>query len=471
MRYMAALTRLLGLSIVRSAGSFSFAHSKRILTTLKCPCSMNAERTTSTTRPPNIPQRTGGLRNLPTVTPANELSSRARKKVLYLKPDSSVKNARLRERKHSAVKITALTNELSVPLRTVVEGFRKQIRRLHPYEAVVADLTVRALEKRGKTTLDTVLAQIKEVHKEVNFVGKAAAAAAKQADTAADAIALGETGLEATAEVVERPETVKLMLEMVEIAKALRGVPVIELDVPTVVLVGAPNVGKSSLIRAISTGTPEVNDYPFTTRGVTLGHMYGVQGGKSGEASSIGSFGASEAQRYQVMDSPGVLARPDEDRNEMESLTIASLLHIPTAVVFVADLSGLSGDAKSSVEDQCAVRRELRARFPRRPWLDVVSKADIDKAPEAYALFLAAVREGEGEQNEADAAPTEDQREPFVFGAGGTADEVMDVSVFSGEGVDELAQRLIFMLEQVDKVLRAYEVSQMSVLETDEIGV
>lgn len=40
--------------------------------------------------------------------------------------------------------------------------------------------------------------------------------------------------------------------------KTLRRIPVIELSTPTVVLVGAPNVGKSSIVRAVSSGTPEV---------------------------------------------------------------------------------------------------------------------------------------------------------------------------------------------------------------------
>ena len=46
------------------------------------------------------------------------------------------------------------------------------------------------------------------------------------------------------------------------------------LDAPTLVLVGAPNVGKSTLVRALSTGAPEVGNYAFTTRGVSLGHVY-----------------------------------------------------------------------------------------------------------------------------------------------------------------------------------------------------
>ena len=35
--------------------------------------------------------------------------------------------------------------------------------------------------------------------------------------------------------------------------------PVVDLEKPTLCLVGAPNVGKSSLVRILSTGKPEVN--------------------------------------------------------------------------------------------------------------------------------------------------------------------------------------------------------------------
>lgn len=45
-------------------------------------------------------------------------------------------------------------------------------------------------------------------------------------------------------------------------------------------------------------------------RGVTIGHIVDT----------------SRYLRFQVMDTPGLLDRPEEERNEMEKLTFASLL-------------------------------------------------------------------------------------------------------------------------------------------------
>lgn len=58
----------------------------------------------------------------------------------------------------------------------------------------------------------------------------------------------------------------------------------------------------------------------------------------------------------------------------MEALTLACLQHLPTAVLFVLDLTGGCG---MSVPHQWAVRQDLRQRFPAKPWLDVFSKADL----------------------------------------------------------------------------------------------
>ena len=37
---------------------------------------------------------------------------------------------------------------------------------------------------------------------------------------------------------------------------------------------GAPNVGKSSLVQALSSGVPEICNYPFTTRTIHMGHFF-----------------------------------------------------------------------------------------------------------------------------------------------------------------------------------------------------
>lgn len=62
--------------------------------------------------------------------------------------------------------------------------------------------------------------------------------------------------------------------DLKEMTKVLRSLPLIDPVVPTVCLVGAPNVGKSSIVRQLSTGKPEICNYPFTTRGIIMGHIY-----------------------------------------------------------------------------------------------------------------------------------------------------------------------------------------------------
>ncbi len=57
----------------------------------------------------------------------------------------------------------------------------------------------------------------------------------------------------------------------------------------------------------------------------------------------------------QVTDTPGLLARPDELRNRMELLTLATLACLPTSVLFVMDLTEECG---TSVQDQWAIRWE-----------------------------------------------------------------------------------------------------------------
>jgi len=144
-----------------------------------------------------------------------------------------------------------------------------------------------------------------------------------------------------------------------------RNLPNVDTEKPLAVFAGAPNVGKSSLIRTVSSGKPEVKSYPFTTKAVSLGHIkvkYDV---------------------IQVMDTPGLLDRPDSDRNDMEKQGIAALDHLEPIIVFLTDLSGTSG---YSMEIQKSLHKELKDRYSDYHWIDVYSKSDLEpETPLEYA--------------------------------------------------------------------------------------
>lgn len=154
------------------------------------------------------------------------------------------------------------------------------------------------------------------------------------------------------------------------------------------------------------------------------------------------------SQLCQIMDSPGLLRRDDgETRNEMEKLTLAAMSHLPTAVMFVMDLSGGAGDKCSSVEDQLILRREVRARFPKRPWVDVVSKVDlgvVDGARERLMDILQEERDQRRKQRGKDQGEAADDAPYFI-----------ELSIKEGQGVEELRQEVMRMLGEVRVVLDA----------------
>lgn len=148
----------------------------------------------------------------------------------------------------------------------------------------------------------------------------------------------------------------KCIKELVLVARDLRKLPIIDSEIPTLALVGAPNVGKSSIVQAISSGKPQICNYPFTTRTIKMGHFF------------------VDNQKHQITDTPGLLNRVDGARNAMEKLTLATLGHLPTSVVFITDLTEECG---TSIRDQLNLRAELLKRFPEKIWIDVFSKEDL----------------------------------------------------------------------------------------------
>jgi nucleolar GTP-binding protein len=155
-----------------------------------------------------------------------------------------------------------------------------------------------------------------------------------------------------------------------EARNTLRKLPDIR-DEYTVVVAGYPNVGKSSFIQMISTATPEIAEYPFTTREIILGHR------KVGKRS------------IQFVDTPGLLYRPQAKRNAVEQQAINALMNVADLVLFILDPSGTCGYL---LPDQLSLLEDLTDAVS-APMIVVVNKSDQQKLP-GYANM--STRTGEG---------------------------------------------------------------------------
>lgn len=158
--------------------------------------------------------------------------------------------------------------------------------------------------------------------------------------------------------------------------KILRTFPDIE-DVPTVVIAGYPNVGKSSLIRQLSAAKPEIAQYPFTTKQIFVGHM----------EKTI----RYEKKRYQIIDTPGLLDRPLSERNNIERQAIAALRHLADLIVFIFDPSETSGYQMS---DQALMLENIQKLFNDVPFLIIENKVDIKDTGSANRKISCMTGEG-----------------------------------------------------------------------------
>jgi nucleolar GTP-binding protein len=334
------------------------------------------------------------LGDLPDFRGPSRLLKDAYKKSLTVQQSNKISNAKKRAAKFASAKIDAYAQGVSVALRDQHKEFRNVMRHLPPFQSALAELTLESLEREGGSSLSDVENRFDLLRRSVVRVGKEAALAASQAANSKEATELMQAGMDEVRATFEEGQDG--LLELIETAQRLRRLPRPVADEPVLVLVGMPNVGKSSLVSATSTGTPEINDYPFTTRRLKMGHVIGQTG-----------------YRYQVMDTPGVLDRAEDERNPMEGLTLAAVEHLPSAVVCVMDLSGTCGPLSAPLL-QLSVRKQIRERYPDRPWLDVRSKADL---PLALEVDPADIPEG-----------------------------CLEVSVVDGTGVEELRRQLALLV-------------------------
>merc|ERR1719331_1526417 len=97
--------------------------------------------------------------------------------------------------------------------------------------------------------------------------------------------------------------------------------PSIDPNTRTLLLTGFPNVGKSSFMNKVTRADVEVQPYAFTTKSLYVGHM------------------DYKYLRWQIIDTPGLLDRPLDERNSIEMKSIAALANLRACVIFILDIS------------------------------------------------------------------------------------------------------------------------------------
>lgn len=135
-------------------------------------------------------------------------------------------------------------------------------------------------------------------------------------------------------------------------------------------LLGFPNAGKSSLLTALSSATPKIASYPFTTLNPI-----------------VGTIGYDDFAKIAMADVPGII----EGAAKGVGLGLAFLKHLERSrvLVYVIDMQGT--DNREPWEDYRILKKEIdeySEDLAQRPFMVVANKMDGDAAAENLARFI-----------------------------------------------------------------------------------
>lgn len=148
----------------------------------------------------------------------------------------------------------------------------------------------------------------------------------------------------------------KSLAYLEEVRQNFTRIPDIDPTTRTLLICGYPNVGKSSFMNTVTRARVDVQPYAFTTKNLYVGHF------------------DYKHLRWQVIDTPGILDHPIEERNTIEMQSITALAHLRACILYFLDLSETCG---YSIGTQLSLYKSLIPLFANKPVVFVLSKADI----------------------------------------------------------------------------------------------
>lgn len=160
-----------------------------------------------------------------------------------------------------------------------------------------------------------------------------------------------------------------------EVRKHISRLPALDPSTRTLLLTGYPNVGKSSFMNKVTRADVEVQPYAFTTKALFVGHM------------------DHRYLRWQVVDTPGILDRPLEERNTIEMQAITALAHLQCCVLYFLDISEQCG---YPLEQQLQLFESIRPLFVNKEVMLVANKTDVTPYEELPSNKRAMIEEAAG---------------------------------------------------------------------------
>ena len=146
-----------------------------------------------------------------------------------------------------------------------------------------------------------------------------------------------------------------------QVRQHMSRLPSIDPSTRTILVCGYPNVGKSSFMNKVTRADVEVQPYAFTTKSIYVGHT------------------DYKYLRWQVLDTPGILDRPLDERNTIEMQSITALAHLRAVVLYVVDISEQCG---FTIKQQSDLFHSIAPLFANKPLVVALNKTDVVKVEE-----------------------------------------------------------------------------------------
>lgn len=296
-------------------------------------------------------RRLNPFANIPTIMTAEEIIEFAHNRSTKISMKSSLRMKKIeRSRIREVARLQEFTKQVKTKLSEAVEQF-PSVERLHPFYVELSEILV------GNDKLKQSLGAVYNCIPPIDDITDKHLQAIKLAD---DFRQMKKSRSAAKGRISSIVRATAENLDFIINAKnILSKLPGIAPNSPTIVCAGFPNVGKSTLVKAVSTAEPEIAYYPFTTKSVIIGHL------------------KVDNHSVQIVDTPGILDRPMAKRNEIEREAIAALKYLANVIIFMIDPSEACG---WTFDQQLNLLNEVQKMFPINPILIVLNKIDITPA-------------------------------------------------------------------------------------------